>query len=420
MITKYEAHLSSLKTLDFSDMISQGIEMTQASDFHQKTDGRFRFKYIMVDEFQDISAERAKLVTQLRDSSPSCALFCVGDDWQAIYRFTGSDLTLTTEFKRVFGETRVVTLDKTFRFNDRIEKVASSFIQANPAQLKKTLTTHTVSDNPEVCLLINSKETGLAQAFNSIVEAIGSNADSTSVMVISRFKSSLKDLSVWQKRYSPLQISGFSAHGSKGKQADFVIVLDVNDDKYGFPSKIASDPILEALLPKLDTYAYTEERRLFYVALSRAKKTVFVQAELGKESVFVKELLKFEADVRCYLSDLAPVYIESLSCPECKEGKLIPIEGRYGLYYTCSLCKHYCDTKLDACTSCKSAPMIRNETHHICASVQCDHQLQVCPECISGKLIKRTNSKSGKEFLACSLHRMKDANSCQYTESLQA
>ncbi|MCJ8304984.1 UvrD-helicase domain-containing protein [Shewanella sp.] len=440
VITQYEAHLSSLKTLDFSDMISQGIEMTQASDFHQKTQGRFRFKYIMVDEFQDISAERAKLVTQLRDSSPGCALFCVGDDWQAIYRFTGSDLRLTTEFKRVFGETRVVTLDKTFRFNDRIEKVASSFIQANPAQLKKTLTTHTLSDNPEVCLLINSKETGLEQAFNSIVESISSNsgasskstagldsdsdsgkgkaAGSTSVMIISRFKSSLKDLSVWQKRYPQLQISGFSAHGSKGKQADFVIVLDVNDDKYGFPSKIASDPILEALLPKLDDYAYTEERRLFYVALSRAKQTVFVQAELGKESVFVKELLKFEADVRCYLSDLAPLYIESLSCPECKEGKLIPIEGHYGLYYTCSLGKHYCDTKLDACTSCKSAPMLRNDTHHICASEKCDHQLQVCPECISGKLIKRTNSKSGKEFLACSLHRMKDANSCQYTSRL--
>ncbi|EDQ02249.1 UvrD-helicase domain-containing protein [Shewanella benthica] len=440
VITQYEAHLSSLKTLDFSDMISQGIEMTQASDFHQQTQGRFRFKYIMVDEFQDISAERAKLVTQLRDSSPGCALFCVGDDWQAIYRFTGSDLRLTTEFKRVFGETRVVTLDKTFRFNDRIEKVASSFIQANPAQLKKTLTTHTVSDNPEVCLLINSKETGLAQAFNSIVEAISSNAEasskstagldsdsgpgkgkavgSTSVMLIGRFKSSLKDLSVWQKRYSQLQISGFSAHGSKGKQADFVIVLDVNDDKYGFPSKIASDPILEALLPKLDDYAYTEERRLFYVALSRAKQTVFVQAELGKESVFVKELLKFAADVRCYLSDLAPLYIESLFCPECKEGKLIPIEGRYGLYYTCSLGKHYCDTKLDACTSCKSAPMLRNDTHHVCASEKCDHQLPVCPECISGKLIKRINSKSGKEFLACSLHRMKDANSCQYTSRL--
>ncbi|MFT5236007.1 MAG: DNA helicase-4, partial [Shewanella sp.] len=425
VITRYETHLSSLNRLDFSDMISQGVEMTLATDFHQKTAGRFRFKYIMVDEFQDISAERAKLVTQLRDSNPGCALFCVGDDWQAIYRFTGSDLRLTTDFSDLFGATKMVTLDKTFRFNDRIELVASGFIQANPAQIKKTLTTHTVSDNPQVCVLINSKETALTQAYDSILELMGSgavgsdlNAEVASVMVISRFKSSLNDLVSWQKRYPQLKISGFSAHASKGKQADFVIVLDVNDDKYGFPSKLASDPILEALLPKLDSYAYAEERRLFYVALSRAKKRVFVQAELGKVSIFVKELLEFNNDVHCYLSELSPLYMDDLSCPECQTGKLIPTEGRYGVFYTCSLGKHYCDTKLEVCSCCHSAPMLRNESHHFCASEDCHHQLPVCPECVSGKLIKRTNSKSGKAFLACSLHRMKDVNSCQYTCNL--
>lgn len=445
VFTRYQTHLSTLNTLDFSDMISQGIAMIGAKDFHQKTANRFKYKYIMVDEFQDISAERAKLVTELRDSSPGCALFCVGDDWQAIYRFTGSDLKLTTEFDKAFGKTRVVTLDKTFRFNDRIEKVASGFIQANPAQLKKRLSTHAVSENPEVCLLINSKEAGLAQAFKQIIDTVratsrasassmdnsvssssstsdsnsNSNSNSSSsVMVISRFTSSLKGLNVWQQRYPQLKITGVSAHSAKGKQADFVIVLDVNDDKYGFPSKIASDPILEAILPTLDNYKYTEERRLFYVALSRAKQTVFVQAELGKESAFVKELRSFTDDVHIDESQLAPSYIESLYCPVCKAGKLIPIDGRYGLFYSCSLGKHYCDTQLDACSVCNSAPMLRNDTHHVCTAAQCDHQLHVCPECVSGKLIERTNSKSGKVFLACSLHRMKDANSCQYTRSV--
>ncbi|MEC4724055.1 UvrD-helicase domain-containing protein [Shewanella sp. D64] len=356
--SRYESHLSSLNTLDFSDMIAQSVEMTRANDFHQKTQGRFRYKYIMVDEFQDISSERAKLVTQLRDSSPGCALFCVGDDWQAIYRFTGSDLRLTTHFSHIFGATKVVTLDKTFRFNDRIEKVASGFIQANPAQLKKNLTTHTISDNPQVYVLINSKEAGITQAFDSILDLMSSelNTASASVMVISRFKSSLKGLSIWQKSYSQLKISGFSAHASKGKQADFVIIVDVNDDKYGFPSKLDSDPILDALLPKLDSYAYTEERRLFYVALSRAKRRVFIQAEIGKESVFVKELMEFNQDIYCFHRELTPLYVDDLSCPKC----------------------------------------------------------------VTGKLIKRTNSKSGKAFLACSLHRMKDDNSCQYTANLPA
>ena len=361
--SRYESHLNALNSLDFSDMIAQGIEITRASDFHQQTAERFRYQYIMVDEFQDISSERAKLVTQLRDATPGCALFCVGDDWQAIFRFTGSDLSLTTNFGDIFGACKVVTLNKTFRFNDRIEKVASRFIQANPAQLNKSLITHAVSDKPEVCILINSKEAALAQAFNNILDMIdsagadrhaGLNTEPVSVMVIGRFKSSLQDLGRWQSRYPQLKISGVSAHASKGKQADFVIVIDVNDGKYGFPSKLDSDPILEALLPKLDTYAYTEERRLFYVALSRAKRRVFVQAELGKESIFVKELMTFKEDIHIYSSELASLYIDDISCPECN----------------------------------------------------------------SGRLIKRTNSKSGKAFLACSLHRFNNANSCQYTANV--
>ncbi|GIU32984.1 UvrD-helicase domain-containing protein [Shewanella schlegeliana] len=429
---RYEAHLKSLNTLDFSDMIGEALKVTRAKDFHQRTADRFRFKYIMVDEFQDISPERAKLITQLRDSTPGCALFCVGDDWQAIYRFTGSDLGLTTQFSQSFGATKTVMLDKTFRFNNQIEKVASRFIQANPAQLKKRLTTHSVSDGPEVCLLINNKQTALAQAFDSIDEVTRpleapklkaskpevskfETAKRTTVMLIGRFNASLQDLSHWQKSYPQFAISGFSAHASKGKQADFVIVLDVNDDKYGFPCKIDSDPILEALLPKLDSFADTEERRLFYVALSRAKKTVFVQAELGKESVFIKELRRFKEDIRVYLSDLAPFYNEALCCPNCNEGKLIPKEGRYGLFYSCSLGQEYCDTKLDSCSVCHSAAMLRNESFHYCTSEKCGHRQQVCPECLSGKLVLRTNSKTNKQFLACSQHRRGDANSCHFT-----
>ncbi|WP_299809350.1 UvrD-helicase domain-containing protein [uncultured Shewanella sp.] len=415
--SRYDKQLKSLNTLDFSDMIAEALKITRAKDFHQKTADRFRYKYIMVDEFQDISAERAKLVTELRDSSPGCALFCVGDDWQAIYRFTGSNLGLTTQFSETFGATKTVMLDKTFRFNDKIEKVASQFVQANPAQLKKRLTTHSCSDNPQVCLMINNRETAITQAFDSIDEVTRhiKAAKRATVMLIGRFNASLKELSHWQRRYPQFAISGFSAHASKGKQADYVIVLDVNNDKYGFPCKIDSDPILEALLPKLDSYADTEERRLFYVALSRAKQTVFVQAELGKESVFVKELRGFKGDIRVYLSDLAPMYHEQLSCPECNEGKLIPREGRYGLFYTCSLGQDYCDTKLEACGVCQSAPMLRNETHHFCSSAKCGHKSPVCPKCISGKLVQRTNSHTGKAFLACSLHKKAGAESCQYT-----
>ena len=413
VVDRYEQQLKLHNTFDFSDMISQAIKITETVNFYEKTAECFRFKYIMIDEFQDISAERAKLVTQLRDSSVGCALFCVGDDWQAIYRFTGSDLKFTTHFEETFGATKVVTLDKTFRFNDRIEKVASGFIQVNPAQRTKKLTTQNISVNPEVHLLVNTKQAALQQAFEHIISLVGSNK--ATVMVISRFKTSLKELTTWKKHYTQLDISGLSAHSSKGKQADFVIVIDVNDDKFGFPCKIDNDPILDTLLPPLDGYAYTEERRLFYVALSRAKKSVFIHAELGKESIFVKELRTLDIEIHSGTNHLASLYFESLVCPKCKEGKLIPLEGRYGVFYACSLGRDYCDTRIEVCPSCKSAPILRNKTHHFCVAKKCDATFEVCPDCLSGKLIERANSKSGQVFWACSLHRRDDSHSCQYT-----
>ncbi|MCL1137215.1 UvrD-helicase domain-containing protein [Shewanella pneumatophori] len=413
VIKQYQAYLNEHNCLDFSDMIAKANNLVTAKDFHQQTSDSFRFKYIMVDEFQDISAERAELVKALRDANPNCALFCVGDDWQAIYRFAGSDLSLTTAFEQTFGAAQTVTLDKTFRFNNQIEKVASRFIQVNPAQLSKQLTTHSKSDNPEVYLLINTKEAALQQAFASIIEQVG--ALPTSVMLISRFKNSLKDLSVWQQRFPQLSISAMTAHASKGKQADFVIVLDVNDDKYGFPSKIDNDPILDVMLPTLDSFKDSEERRLFYVALSRAKQRVFVQAELGKESSFIKELRSFTDDINIINSELASLYQHQASCPACQEGKLIPRQGRFGLFYTCSLGKDYCDTKVDRCKTCNSAPMLHNQTEYFCVAEHCSNKLKRCPECINGKLLLRKNAKTGQSFLACDQFRRGDTTRCQYT-----
>ncbi|MCK8045469.1 UvrD-helicase domain-containing protein [Shewanella sp. 1CM18E] len=413
VIKQYQAYLNEHNSLDFSDMIAKANQLVANKDFHQQTADGFRFKYIMVDEFQDISAERAELVKALRDASPNCALFCVGDDWQAIYRFAGSDLSLTTAFEAIFGAAQTVTLDKTFRFNNQIEKVASRFIQVNPAQLSKQLTTHSKSDNPEVCLLINTKEAALQQAFASIIEQVADQP--ATVMLISRFKSSLKELNIWQQRFSQLSISAMTAHASKGKQADFVIVLDVNDDKYGFPSKIDNDPILDVMLPALDSFKDSEERRLFYVALSRAKQRVFVQAELGKESSFIKELQAYTGDVNIISSELAALYQYQASCPSCQEGKLIPRQGRFGLFYTCSLGKDYCDTKVEVCPECKTAPLVRNQHHFICSSEACNHQIGICPQCNSGKLKTRTNSKTGEQFLACSAYKKADPKSCQYT-----
>ncbi len=111
------------------------------------------WRYILVDEFQDISEPRARLVKALKESANECSLFCVGDDWQSIYRFTGSDIRFTTEFKKKFGSTKITKLGKTFRFNNSICDIASRFILENPAQVKKSLTTNVAVKYPAVSLL---------------------------------------------------------------------------------------------------------------------------------------------------------------------------------------------------------------------------------------------------------------------------
>lgn len=133
-------------------------------------------------------------------------------------------------------------------------------------------------------MLNNKKRVALQQAFDKIISILGSKH--ATVMVISRFKASLPELTTWRKRHTQLSISSLSAHAAKGKQADFVIVIDVNDDKFGFPCKIDNDPILDMLLPEPDGYAYSEERRLFYVALSRAKKACLFMLNSIKSQSF--------------------------------------------------------------------------------------------------------------------------------------
>lgn len=408
--------LNANQTIDFADMIRQSERIVRSKDFHEKTGSRYRFRYIMVDEFQDISPIRANLIEALRDVGANCALFCVGDDWQAIYRFTGSDISLTTNYSEHFGKTYTTFLDKTFRFNNRIESVASGFVQENDKQLKKELDTHAKSEKTEVHVFEGYKEEVLQDVLSSISNCTEAGA---TVLVLSRFKESLKDIAKIKNEFRKLKIKQMTAHASKGKQADYVVLLDVVDGKYGFPSKVTTDPLLESLLPTLEDYAYAEERRLFYVALTRAKKSVFIHTVLGKESEFLKEMKEKGFDVEFDTNELSQYLIDDARCPECGAGSLIPRIGKYGLFFVCGLGQNYCDTTVPRCPTCGKAPLLRNVEFHYCASPDCDFKADCCPECITGYLLVRKNSRTGREFIGCSNFRGNESNSCKYSHLIK-
>ena len=133
VMVSYEMKLQDSNEVDFEDLIVDAARLAAGDCF------KHPYKLILVDEFQDISRGRAKLLLSLLNKNPECQLFAVGDDWQSIYRFAGSDIAIFTNFQNIFGYTATNFLTQTFRSNQGIADVAANFVQRNPSQLKKSV-----------------------------------------------------------------------------------------------------------------------------------------------------------------------------------------------------------------------------------------------------------------------------------------
>ncbi|MHC6529056.1 DNA helicase IV [Vibrio proteolyticus] len=279
----YQAWQQMLKEtgqIDFNIMIRRATQYVKR--------GRYRptWKYIMIDEYQDISPERLELIEALCEKgkdSESCILFAVGDDWQSIYQFAGSDVDLTTGFDYRFPNSTVHYLDTTYRFNNQIGDVANQFIQANPAQLPKALRSHKEQKAKAVY-------TAPSNNVEKILDQLNRSAKGKkTVLLLGRNHYHKPELLAdWQKHYGLLSIEFMTCHASKGKEADYVIILSVDEGQ--FPAKEKSLHLDAALTKSDDDFPHAEERRLFYVAMTRAKEKVWITHSASGSS-FVKELL---------------------------------------------------------------------------------------------------------------------------------
>lgn len=415
IVDDYQDLLDSAGHIDFDDMIGKAIQYVK--------EGRYRSKwrFILVDEFQDISDARARLVKYLRDSSSECSLFCVGDDWQAIYRFTGSDLAFTTAFKDKFGTTATTALDLTFRFNDSISETATRFVLQNPAQVKKELKTVQKVDKPAVSLLRADnrvrKSPDEPDRIEQVLMRIAAIATAgSSVYLLGRYGFNLPDrgeMSRLRSLFPQLKIDGFSIHASKGKEADYVVVLGLETGKHGFPSEKVTHPLLEALLPPLEPYKHAEERRLFYVALTRARKRAYLVADMAVASDFVVELLKnnYKVELGEFEASLAQQLFHLIKCMKCKTGTMVARKSQHGSFYGCNkypLCTH----KERGCPTC-GMQMHRVGRFKLCINADCRAWVPVCPKC-GAEMTKRTGVNG--EFWGCRNYR-REGECCRHTEN---
>lgn len=280
LIKAWRTELKAEDAVDFSGLIQRATDALHKGKFVSP------WKHILVDEFQDISPQRATFIAALRQQNVEANfLFAVGDDWQSIYRFSGSELSLTTAFEAEFGRGEIRSLDTTYRFNQDIADVANQFIQQNPKQLKKQLNGRLAGKTRSIAILPEQQLEALLDKMSGFV------TPEETVLVLARYQYSCPDIIHRAKtRWPKLNLTFMTIHGSKGQQADYSIILGMKSGDDGFPADERESIIERVLLPEVDSYPHAEERRLLYVALTRARQKVWLLQDKTQPSEFIAEL----------------------------------------------------------------------------------------------------------------------------------
>lgn len=329
----YSRKLEETNRIDFDSMIANATRLVETGTY------RSPYSLILVDEFQDISEPRASLIRALKHQKPFTKIFAVGDDWQSIYRFAGSDITIFTQFEANFGASWQGRLEQTYRCNQLIAETAAGFVQRNSAQLKKSVRSTRPAIPRSIRVIPISGEGNkpdFGKACHQLLQRLDSFLGGISGQWRSDGRGKLKVMVLW--RYNQLdpfrgappklehiEVSGLSFHRAKGLEADYTILLDVSEGDYGVPSRIEDDELLNLVMPRPETFEFAEERRLFYVALTRASRGVFLLANSREPSRYIRELSEIAGDNLRFES----IYGDQLhQCPKCRVGQLVERNGR--------------------------------------------------------------------------------------------
>ncbi|MCQ2554347.1 MAG: UvrD-helicase domain-containing protein [Clostridia bacterium] len=421
---EYERVLKENNAVDFQDMINESARLLREVKEMKK---KLHFKYVIVDEYQDISRQRFDLVKALSEVTDA-KIIAVGDDWQSIYAFSGSDITLFTKFREKMGYGECLSIVNTYRNAQEVIDIAGNFIQKNDKQIKKALVSPKHIKDPIIIYTYDGskkkdavRSSGSAYAVaDAVNRALGDiirrnneegKKKKQSILLLGRYNFDGDQLErtgefiytsgsgkLKSNKYPWLDITFMSAHSSKGLGYDNVIVINGRNETYGFPSKIEDDPILNMVIHKDDDIEYAEERRLFYVAMTRTKNRVYFVAPEENPSEFLLELVNdYSSVVKIgdWNDDPENVSMFKKSCPMCG----YPMQYRYKKNMGLSL--HICMNEPEICgfmTNSYAAGKL---------------SILKCDSCQDGYLIVKP-SKTSDYFLGCSNYK-KDGTGCKNT-----
>ena len=390
----YQAALKRNNEIDFADMINdahaylreieeQGIELN--------------YRYIIIDEFQDIARQRFNLTKRLSEITKA-KVVAVGDDWQSIYAFSGSDISLFTRFLELMGSGTELKITHTYRNSQELIDIAGGFVQKNSCQIRKQLISQKHQKDPVIIREFDDS-TGAMKALAAETEAVigeilrdyGANS---SILLIGRYTfdiyklfnsgrfSDLPGIRVKSEKYPSANISFLTAHSAKGLGYDNVILINMFEGKYGFPSQVEDDPIMKLVTHEDTTVPYAEERRLFYVALTRTKNRVYIMTPQSRPSRFLVELIKDHNLPHSEELNMEVVDLLNIRCPVCG----FPLKYEYNKNYGLNL--WICSNEVEVCDF-----MTNNKTYK--------HDILKCDWCRDGYLIVRINPRDGDVFYGC-------------------
>ena len=361
--------------LDFADMINMASRCLATSS------QAFPWKHVIVDEFQDITKASFSLVEGLLKQQEDSMLLAVGDDWQSIYRFGGADIKI---MKGLYEReaTSSVQIQETFRMNKSLTEIASDFVTKNPNQIKKSVASLKDGTLSSTLHFVPSKmpyeKDKLLAYLNEVDNATGGHK---SVLILTRYvddETSVGRL-IASANLRKTTVSSSTVHKAKGLEADHIAIVGLEDDFFGFPNFLEEDPVLYTVLSTLDTFELAEERRLFYVAITRAKETVTFFYDEDQPSRFIVEISKdLGAELTIQTSEV------SVTCPECKGLSMRITRPQAGQRsrlrcLNAPVCKGY----MELCPSCKNGGLVGLKGNYRCNQNSC------------GKVFKYSKDKKG-------------------------
>ena len=404
---EYCKRLKERNAIDFEDMINDSSMIIRE---HEIKGEKIDFKYIIVDEYQDISRQRFNLTLELSKLCDA-KIVAVGDDWQSIFAYAGSDITLFTNFKETFGYGQELSITRTYRNAQEVIDIAGGFIQKNIAQIQKALISPKHIKDPiivepyteEVDRKQYEGKGGkfflIGQTVEKIIEHILQENPDSSILLLGRYGFDAFNLgrssdfiydektgNLYSKKFSNKKIEFLTVHRAKGLGYDNVIIINARNEVYGFPSKVQEDPVLKFVVKDDHSIQYAEERRLFYVALTRTKNRVYIVAPQEHPSEFVTELLTDHPSITVH------GHLQMENSGDAKEDKRCPICGypmqlRYKKAYGLRL--WICSNEPEICDF-----MTNDLNGGILPIMKCD-------KCRDGYLIVKKGRGKSEPFLGC-------------------